>query len=301
MRKFLIILFALVTINGFSQMKLEVFEGILEYALDSIENTNKNVLLIIGSNYCGNYVNFTENVLVDSSIVSYINKEFLTIIFRADLASKEEKKQMKKYNKSWPGWPQFYILDSNEKLITDFTYPNYTSNEEFLMMLRKYQTIEKEWKEIKKISKKEQLSFDQLQEYIFLRDLNYSSFQLIHINKQISKYFSGIEPEDYSNKEYWSLFKRYVKIHDLGLDPKLFDFVAKNKEAFQKENGVDEVSNYLLDNYIIDTQWRKEKDINKIEKSYPYNTIDEAKVAIKIYRQSKSINSLIKPFSMLLN
>ncbi len=294
MKKILIALFITSTLAGYSQVELNVNAGDFSNALDSASKIDKNILLIIGNNYCGNYLNFVENVLSDSNIISFMNSEFITLIFRADKADKEAKKKMKKYNKSWPGWPQFYVLDSNEKLIADFSFPQYTSNEQFLKILHDYLTIEEEWLKLKKLSKKEQLTLDQLKRYIILRDLNYSSFGEIQINRQISKYINGLNIQDRYKSENWYLYKRYVKIRNLGLDKDLFDFVAENRNEFQKVNGEQEVSDYLLQNYQNDINWRKPKKVKKIAEKYPYNTIPEAKRAIELYWTNKKVQGMIK-------
>lgn len=294
MKRLLIILFLISTLTGYGQVELNVNAVDFSNALDSASKIDKNILLIIGNNYCGYYMSFVENVLSDSSIVSYLNSEFITLIFRADLADKKAKKEMKKYNKSWPGWPQFYVLDSNEKLIADFSYPHYTSNEQFLKILKSYLIIEEEWLKLKKISKTELLSLDQLKQYIVMRGLNYSSFQDIHINKQVSKYINGLNNQDRFKAENWFLFKRYVKMHELGLDKNLFDFVAKNKKSFQMENGEQEVSDYLVQNYQNDIRWRKPENVKKLADKYPYNTIPEAQKAIELYWTSKNIQNTIK-------
>jgi len=295
MKRLLIILFLISTLNGYSQVELNVNAGDFSNALDSASKLDKNILLIVGNNYCGYYMNFVENVLSDSNIISYMNSEFITLIFRADKADKEAKKKMNKYNKRWPGWPQFYILDSNEKLIADFSFPRYTSNEQFLKILNDYSIIEKEWITLKKLSKKEQLTLDQLKRYIVLRDLNYSSFGDIHINKQVSKYINGLNNQDRFKAENWVLFKRYVTIHhDLGLDKNLFEFVVKNKNSFQIENGEQEVSDYLVQNFQNDINLRKPEKVKKIAEKYPYNTVPEAKKAIELYWTSKNIQSAIK-------
>lgn len=294
MKRLLIILFLISTLTGYSQIELNVNAGDFSKALDSALKIDKKILLITGDNNCGYYLNFVENVLSDSSIISYLNSEFITLIFRADKADKEAKKRMKKYNKSWPGWPQFYVLNSNEKLIADFSYPHYTSNEQFLEILKDYLTIEEKWLELKIISKKELLSLDQLKQYIVMRDLNYSSFGEIHINKQVSKYINGLDNQDRFKAENWFLFKRYVNMYDLGLDKNLFDFVAKNKKSFQIENGEQEVSDYLLQNYQNDIRWRKPEKVKKLADKYPYNTIPEAQKAIELYWASKNIQNTIK-------
>ncbi len=294
MKRLLIVLFLISKLTGYSQIELNVYTGDLSHALDTATKTDKNILLITGSNYCGYYMNFVENVLSDSSIISYLNSEFITLIFRADLADKEAKKKMKKYNKSWPGWPQFYVLDLNETLIADFSYPQYTSNEQFLEILYSYLTIEEEWIKLKKSSKKELLTLDQLKRFIVLRDLNYSSFGDIHINKQVSKYLNGLNSQNRFKAENWFLFNRYIKIRGLGLDKDLFDFVAKNKDEFQRVNGEQEVSNYLAQNYQNDISWRKPEKVKKLAKKYPYNTIPEAKRAIELYWTSNNIQNTIK-------
>ncbi|MFO7656548.1 MAG: hypothetical protein R6W78_05740 [Bacteroidales bacterium] len=299
MKRLLIILFLISTLTGYSQIEINVNAGDFSNALDSALKIDKKILLITGNNYCGYYLNFVENVLSDSTIISYMNSEFITLIFRADKADKEAKKKMKKYNKSWPGWPQFYVLDSNEKLIADFSYPKYTSNEQFLKILQDYLTIEEKWLKLKKISKKELLSLDQLKQYIVMRDLNYSSFGDIHINRQVSKYINGLNNQDRFKAENWFLFKRYINMHDLGLDKSLFDFVAKNKKSFQMEIGEQEVSDYLAQNYQNDINWRKPEKVKKIAEKYPYNTISEAKKAIELYWTSKKIQGATKSTNIM--
>lgn len=294
MKNIFIVLFLITKLTGYSQIKLDLFTGDLSKALDTASIIDKNILVINGSNRCGSYINFTENVLTDSSIIFYLNSEFETLLFRADLADKEAKKKMKKYNKTWPGWPQFYVLDSNEKLIADFSYPRYTSNEEFLGILKSYLTIEEEWIKLEKMSKKEQLTLDQLNRFIVYRHLNYSPYEEIHINKQVSKYLNGLNIQDRFKTENWILFKRHIKIRDLGVDKDLFDFVAKNRVEFQKHNGEREVSDYLLINYQNDINWRKPEKVEKIAEKYPYNSIPEAKRAIELYWISKEIQNAIK-------
>lgn len=294
MKILLIVLFLIPTLTGYGQVELNVNAGDFSNALDSALKKDKNILLITGANYCGYYVNFVENVLSDSSIISYMNSEFLTLVFRADLADKKAKKEMKKYNKSWPGWPQFYVLDSKEKLVADFSFPKYTSNEEFLKILQDYSTIEEEWLKIKKLSKKGLLTLDQLKRYIVMRNLNYSSFGDININKQVSNYINGLCIQDRFKSENWYLYKRYVRIRNLGLDKDLFDFVVENRDEFQRVNGIQEVSDYLFQSYQNDINWRKPEKVKKIAEKYPYNTIPEAKKAIELYWTSKNIQNMIE-------
>ncbi len=83
-------------------------------------------------------------------------------------------------------------------------------------------------------------------------------------------------------------------MYDLGLDKNLFDFVAKNRKSFQIENGEQEVSDYLLQNYQNDIRWRKPENVKKLADKYPYNTIPEAQKAIELYWASKNIQNTIK-------
>jgi len=295
MRYLLISTLFLINLNVFSQSGLRLFKGNLDQAFDSAKILNKDVLLIVGSDYCGYYVDFTKYVMSDSNIVSLFNSQFITYLFMADDADKAQKKRFKKYNRSWPGWPQFYFLDSNEKMIANLSYPKYTSNQEFIDLLKSYKVIEHEWNLTKKQSKKGHQSLEQLSRYIKLRDMNYSSFGDIQINKHIAKYFKDSNPEDYSLKKNWVLFKRYVRIqHDLGSDKELFESVVNHRTAFQKENEDEQVSNYLYENFRSDLNWRKEEEVDKMAKMYPYNTVPEAIKAIQSYKESKSLNTIFK-------
>ncbi|TAJ12549.1 DUF255 domain-containing protein [Marinilabiliaceae bacterium JC017] len=296
MKKILIILFFVFPLTSFGQVKVNLFNGDLNKALDTASIVNKNVLLIIGTAYCSHYIHFSEEVLSDSNIISYLNSEFITMIFRADLADKKSRKEMKKYNRSWPGWPQFYVLDSNKNLIADFTYPLNVTNEEFLKIIKSYNTIEEEWRKIRKEARQGQLSYDQLLKYIKFRDINYSAFEAIQINKQISKYLKGLNSKDCCNKNNWYLYKNYIKVHELGVDDKLVAFVALHSAEFKKINGEEEVSNYLLENYQREINWRKPEKVDKMASKYPYDTIPEAIKAVELYRMKEHTQRMIKEY-----
>lgn len=93
MKRLLIILFLISTLTGYSQIELNVNAGDFSKAFDSALKIDKKILLITGDNNCGYYLNFVENVLSDSTIISYMNSEFITLIFRADKADKEAKRR----------------------------------------------------------------------------------------------------------------------------------------------------------------------------------------------------------------
>lgn len=273
--------FFLITITGFTQENINYFSGNFDSALDEAKKTNKNIFFITRSESCHVFDVFKENITQDSETIEFLNKEFIVFEFDMDKVSENESKRLKKYYHSWRGFPQLYFIDKNEKLISDIIYSLEYSHNENLNVWENYKQIENEWKIIKR-NKRTNLNLDNLKTFLLYRQIKYSPYDLMQIQNVIGKYFKKIDEQNYSNKENWILFEKYITIHS---NPELFDFVAKNKSFFQKEIDTEKVSKYLSRNYYKFVSWKSEEDRKKLTFEYPFNSIKEAKIALKDFNK----------------
>jgi hypothetical protein len=76
---------------------------------------------------------------------------------------------------------------------------------------------------------------------------------------------------------------------DIFSDQRLFTFVERHRKEFFQENGREEVSEYLLDNYTRYLSYKKEKKVERLSKKYPFTTIPEAKRALKLDKTRRTI------------
>lgn len=260
---------------------INYFTGDFDSALAEAGKTNKNIFFITRSDSCSLFERFTQNISDDSETIQFLNDEFIVFEFDVDKANDKLKKRLKKYYHSWRGFPQIYFIDSNENLISDIVYSDEDniSHKANLDLWKNYKTIEEDWKTLKH-SKRNNLTLNNLRRFLFFREVKYSAFSFFQKINTIKKYFKKIEPKDYSKTENWVLFEDYITHRDY---PKLFDFVAQNKKDFQNTVGNERVSKYLMRNYMQMLSWKSKEDREKAINEYPFNTISEAKQAIKNY------------------
>jgi len=105
----------------------------------------------------------------------------------------------------------------------------------------------------------------------------------------ISGYFKNIDTNDYYLNKNWVLIKENILYKDIFSDQRLFTFVEKHRKEFIQENGREEVSEYLLDNYMRYLSYKKEKKVERLSKKYPFTTIPEAKRALKLDKTRRMI------------
>lgn len=286
------LIFLLTSLSLLAQNNLQLFEGSFDSALIQASIQNKNIFFITRSESCPVFREFRTTIENDKNTYDFLNREFIIFEYDMDHTNKTDYRKLKKYYHSWRGFPQIYFLTENEDVIAEFGYSIIIKHEDQLELWKDYKNTEKEWGELNKLSKKDSISYENLWKYMAYRDMIYSPFGDMQINKRVSWYFNGLDTIDYSLKKHWILFKRHVNLNDLGTNPELFDFVARNKSAFQEENGDKEVVDYLFDIYYSNLPGRKEKKIDKMANKYPYNTIVEAQDAIQIFRRNKIIQNL---------
>ena len=291
MKKLIVVLFIFISLSGYSQSKLRLFNGSFDQALDSAKIKGKHIFFITRSESCHVFEKFHAIVYNDNLTVEFLNANFIVFEYDMDKASNAEKKRLKKYYHSWRGFPQLYFIDENEKLITDLIYPLLINQKTHLDLWKGYKNIESDWKKIKKYKRKNKIDFECLKQYLTYRQIKYSSFDLIQISNILDKYFKNIDSSEYNLEYNWYLFQDYISIYS---NPKVFDLVARNKLAFQETNGDKVVSDYLLENYQQYISWRKPEKVEKLANKYPYNSVPEAMKAIELYKKSQLIQSIIK-------
>ena len=287
-----ITVFCLTPFLIFSQNNLQIFQGSFDSALIQAKFQNKNIFFITKSESCPVFEKFRIEIDSDSNTFNFLNNEFIIYEWDMDHTSKSDYKRLKKYYHSWRAFPQIYFLTEKESVIAEFCYSIKVKHENQLELWKDYKNTEKEFGKLKKLSKKDSISYEKLWNYISYRDMIYSSFGDIQINKRVSWYFDGIDTVNYALKKNWILFKRHVNLNALGTNPELFDFVARNKITFQEENGEKEVEDYLFNIYYSNLLGSKEKKIDKMATKYPYNTIEEAQEAIQTYKRNKITQNL---------
>ena len=287
-----LIVFLWISTFLWSQNNLQIFDADFDSALIQAKIQNKNIFFITKSLSCPNYDIFEKNINKDAETIDFLNEEFIIFIYDMDHSTKEQDKRLKSYYSSWRGFPQLYIVNVQEKVMSSLDYSNYLAHKSQLEVWKDYKNIETNWKLLKKRSKRDGFTYDQLIEYIQYRELIYSSFRDIQMNKRVAWYLNGINTEDRFERKNWLLFKQFVHLNHLGSDEDLFDFVAQNKIAFQKINGQEEVAEYLINDYYLNVKYKKEKKVNKMAQQYPYNTIEEAKEALRLYHLSKQTQAV---------
>lgn len=272
----------LISSTVFSQDSINYCDGDFDSALKKAKQTNKNIFFITRSESCSYFFRFKENISKDSKTIKFLNDEFIVFEFDMVRASKEETKRLKKYYHSWRGFPQIYFIDTNEKLISDIGYSIEfdKSHQENLNVWKNYQTIESDWKTIKQ-QKRNNLTLENLKTFLLYREIKYSAFSFFQTINTIKKYFKSIDKKKYSDTQHWSLFEDYMTHRDY---PELFDYVAQNKKDFQDKNGVEKVSKYLTKNYTQIISWKSTEDRKTLAEEYPFNTITEAKEALKNHK-----------------
>ena len=288
MKNILIILFLIASFSSFSQQKLQYFEGSFDQALKIAKTQNKDIFFITRSKTCPVFDVFNEEINNHKETVSFLNNQFIVFEFDMDKASESEIKSLKKYYNSWKGYPQLYFMDADENLISDINYSLNYSQQHQLEVWKNYEQIEENWKLIKK-NKRTSLTLENVNQFIFYRQIIYSPYDLMQIQNVIEKYFKSIDDENYSDPENWKLINDHIKYFT---NPELFDFVAKNKVDFQKKNDSKKVSGYLAENYYNLYSFKSPEERIKLEKEYPFNTIEEAKEAIALFNKIKPSTTL---------
>lgn len=281
------ILSLLLTLS-YGQSSLNVFQGSLDEALKKAQQDDKNIFLITKSLRCNNFLNFRDTLDNDTDAYNFINNEFIVFIYDYDNADKAEKKRFKKYYHSWRGFPQLYFIDKNEKIIAELLYnPSIAFNDQ-LKIWKDYKNIKKSWKAIKKQKRNSDIDYDFVIKYMTYRLLISSSFDVVQINNLIAKYFNNIDTSEYYLTRNWVLIKDNILYRDIFSNQRLFDFVQKHRDEFIKENGEEEISAYLLDNYMNYLSRKKKKKLEKLSNKYPFTTVPEAKKALKFEKLRRS-------------
>lgn len=288
MKNTLIILIFLIVCKGFSQDSISYFNGDFDSALKKSKKINKNIFLITRSESCHVFGTFKQSITQDLETIKFLNSEFIVYEFNMDSTTEEETKRLKKYYHSWRGFPQIYFIDKNEKLISTINYNLKYSQKENLDVWRNYMQIESDWKTIKK-AKNNNLTLENLKKFLFYREIKYSPYDLMQMNNVIEEYFKSIAEKNYSDNQNWILFEKYITIYS---NPDLFDFVAKNKDSFQKEIDSETVSKYLSRNYYEFVSRKSEEDRKMLAFEYPFNSIEEAKNALNSYNNIEKIEPI---------
>jgi hypothetical protein len=276
----------------FSQSNFHIFKGTFDSCIIHAKNQNRNIFFITRSESCHVFDKFRTAIEADTNTINFLNTEFVVYEWDMDNTNDSQYKRLKKYYHSWRGFPQIYCLTNEESVIAEFVYSTKILHEDHLKIWKNYKNTINDWKKIKNKSKSKSFSYDELWEYIIYREMIYNVFGEIQINKRVSSYFEGIDTVLYPLRKHWILFKRHINLNDLGTNPELFDYVARNKVEFEKENDPKEVSDYLYNIYYSNLLGKKEKRIEKMSKKYPYNTIDEAKKAILNYKRNLIIQNI---------
>lgn len=279
--------FLSVDLSANSYSNLNYYSNNFDSVLDLARKQQKDVLLIIASNQCQNHFRFKREVISDNAITEFLNNEFIVFIYYNNNRDSNLTHRLRRYNKSWPGWPQLYFLDYNENLITDIIYPLQFPKDEYFEIIRNYRDIELNWRNIRRTTRKPRFKLEDLQTYIMYRQLKYSSFDYILINRKVSKFLRSLRTEELTNIEYWTLFDNYVNLYELGSDKELFDYVLVNRKLFEQVVGIQSVSDYLERNFTIITRHKSARQINRMSRRYPYNSVPEAISAIELYWKNK--------------
>jgi len=289
MKNILIILFLFASFLSYSQQQLQYYEGSFDQALLAAKNQNKDIFFITRSKSCPTFDVFNEEMNTHNETIAFLNNQFIVFEFDMDKASESEIKSLKKYYNSWKGYPQLYFMDADENLISDINYSLNYSQQQQLEVWKNYEQIEENWKLIKK-NKRTNLTLENVNQFIFYRQIIYSPYDLMQIQNVIEKYFKSIDEENYSEPENWKLINDHIKYFT---NPELFDFVARNKVAFQKKNDSKKVSGYLVENYYNLYTFKSLEKRKQLEQEYPFNTIEEAKGAIELYNRVKPDTTIV--------
>jgi hypothetical protein len=281
---FIVLFCTCLSVSG--QNDLNYFKGNLDSALLCAEEQNKDIFLITKSLSCHVYKKFISRVTASEESVRFLNGKFIIYEYDLDKASKLEKKRMKQYYHSWRGFPQLYIMDKNEKIITEIIYPLNVEQERHLAYWKNYKQLEDTWKRVKQKKQKGITSYTDLVEYLDYRQIKYSSLDLIQMNNVLKQYFKGLNFSQLVEERHWELMQKYISIHS---NPEVFDRVAQNRTRYFELYDNTEVSKYLLHNYQININWRKPGKVEKLAQKYPYNTVPEALKAIELYDVKQTV------------
>lgn len=292
MKRFLVIFLLSQMIDGFSQEKLNLFVGNFDQVIDSAQKFDKDIFLITRSLSCHVFENFKARLISDNESIEFLNAEFIVYEYDMDNAPDVEKKRMKNYYHSWRGFPQIYLIDKNEKIISDIICPLSIEHQKQLEIWKNYNDLESDWARIKSLKRKKNIEYNSLIDFLTYRQIKYSSFELIQISNVLDRYFKCIDSTEYCSKRNWSLIQEYVTIYS---NPEIFDLVAIHKNDYQVHHGDSIISDYLLKNYLQFISWRKVEKVDKMSNKYPYNIVPEAIQAIEIYRRNKTIQTIFKP------
>lgn len=284
----------LLTSSIFSQNNLQIFEGSFDSALIQAKIQNRNIFFITRSESCHVFKKFRTKIENDSNSYKFLNDEFIIFEYDMDHSNKAKDKRLKKYYHSWRGFPQIYFLDTNEKIITEIVYALKINQDEHLTIWKEYNSFNNTWKSIKKEKRKRKhdndLDYDFTYKYILYRQIKNNSFEYLQIQNILTHYLSNIDTSELVMEHNWELIQKYGTL--FSLNPKLIDIIARNEQAFKKNIGDSIVSEYLKDKYYCNLSGRKEKKIDKMATKYPYNTIEEAIEAIRIYKRNKVVQNI---------
>jgi len=288
------LVFLLTSIVIFSQNNLQIFEGCFDSALIKANIQNKNIFFITRSESCPVFGKFRTTIENDKNTYDFLNSEFIVFEYDLDHTSKTDFKRLKKYYHSWRGFPQIYIINKNENIITEILYPLNISQDEQLIAWKEYKTLNNKWKSIKTEKRKRKhnndIDYDFIYKYVLYRQIIYNSFDCFQIQKILTYYLSNIDTSELVKEQNWELIEKYGTA--FSLNHKLIDIIATNKQSFQKNIGDSIISEYLQDKYYSNLLGRKEKKIDKMAKKYPYNTVVEAQEAIQMYKRNKVTQNL---------
>ena len=87
-----------------------------------------------------------------------------------------------------------YFTDKDENLITDITYTLEYSHAENLEIWKDYLSVEENWETIKK-EKRNNLTLENLKQFLLYRNIKYSPYDLMQI-KNLDFYFQLTGPQD---------------------------------------------------------------------------------------------------------
>lgn len=296
MRIRIFVLLLLLKLTCFSQSQLQYFEGSFDQALDSASKINKDIFLISKSLSCRSFVKFINIAENDVETIEFLNSSFIIFGYDMDMASRDDKRRLKEFYHSRSDLANIYFVSKDEKIIAEIMYSVKISQDEQLSIWKEYKNFKTKWKSIKKEKRKRNRNnnFDHefIYKYIVYRQIKNSSFEYYQIQNVLTNYLGNIDTRELVKENNWDLIQQYGTV--FSLNRKLTDIIATNKQEFMKSIGDSIISEYLLDKYYRYIVGRKETKVNRMAQKYPYNTIDEAKQAIELYRTRKKLQSNIE-------
>ena len=240
---------------------------------------NKDIIIFVTTKYCAACDRMKMNILSDSAVISFLNSNFIFFEFNTDKANEELKTQLRKFNKK--GWPRMYFIDSDENIKYTQVGCGYDKNpEEFLVMWKRYETLEAEWKELRKRIKKDPISYNDINTYLMFGKTNYDIqlklYYQFGFRKKIHRYFNRLDKEHYSDKKNWKLYSFFNTKSDE------FIYLENHRDQFEENIGKQNISNYLFIRYYYNlyTLFNPKKRRQKKATEEPYISTREAKDAL---------------------